>query len=215
MNRAAFRLPGLEAPVLPGLSEPRTEMFVRQGAACGDCAGPLSPSANFARHPLTRDLLWLVCRSCQVESRRDYDLAEIVELEQKHLSLGLPSLLALRLRVGRHLSFPRFVTGRDAEALATRDWDHFVTPTHALWVHQAGQCALAAPGEAHGDVVLDHDHHGRQLARGLLCESCNIAEGKNSKRFGPRLDQYRWRSPARACLPTRGLSYAYLTLGST
>ena len=62
----------------------------------------------------------------------------------------------------------------------------------ALWVWQAGRCAIC--GGTDVELVLDHDHE-TGLIRGLLCYSCNGAEGRGHSGH-PVFAHYRAISPA-------------------
>jgi hypothetical protein len=71
---------------------------------------------------------------------------------------------------------------------------------------QAGRCAICGRQFRHGgryDLVLDHDH-GTDLTRGLLCNGCNMAEGRSNRDV---FRAYRRRYPVTILgltLPYRG-----------
>jgi len=65
-----------------------------------------------------------------------------------------------------------------------------LTATGALRRWQAGACAMCSATRSR--LLVDHDH-GTGLIRGLLCASCNTAEGLQS---APVFIAYRERPPA-------------------
>lgn len=65
-----------------------------------------------------------------------------------------------------------------------------LTATEALRRWQAGACAMCSASR--GRLLVDHCHR-TGLVRGLLCTSCNTAEGMNS---APSFVAYRERPPA-------------------
>lgn len=65
-----------------------------------------------------------------------------------------------------------------------------LTATGALRKWQAGACAMCSA--ARGRLVVDHCHQTGKV-RGLLCTSCNTAEGMHS---APAFVAYRERPPA-------------------
>ncbi|WBB62107.1 endonuclease domain-containing protein [Streptomyces sp. WMMC500] len=58
---------------------------------------------------------------------------------------------------------------------------------------QAGRCAVCGLSPAR--LVIDH-HHVSGLVRGLLCESCNVAEGRRTSSYAEPYASYRRRPPA-------------------
>lgn len=65
-----------------------------------------------------------------------------------------------------------------------------VDPLQTLRDHQAGICAGCERDDK--ELVVDHDHK-TGLVRGLLCNSCNIAEGRGGR---PWIQAYRDSPPA-------------------
>lgn len=65
----------------------------------------------------------------------------------------------------------------------------------ALIICQQGTCALClAPGPG-STLVVDHEHP-TGLVRGLICQSCNLAEGRTPAGHDPVIDAYRANPPA-------------------
>jgi hypothetical protein len=66
----------------------------------------------------------------------------------------------------------------------------------AIYYWQAGRCAICGiqqdPGRSGHGLVLDHDH-GTNLTRGLLCNRCNMEEGRSKREI---FRAYRHRYPA-------------------
>jgi hypothetical protein len=58
---------------------------------------------------------------------------------------------------------------------------------------QAGRCAICGLRPAR--LVIDH-HHVSGLVRGLLCASCNVAEGRRTSYYAEPYASYRRRPPA-------------------
>lgn len=65
-----------------------------------------------------------------------------------------------------------------------------LSATEALRKWQAGACAMCSASR--GRLLVDHDHRSG-LVRGLLCASCNTAEGLQD---APSFVAYRRRPPA-------------------
>ncbi|WP_439428031.1 endonuclease domain-containing protein [Micromonospora sp. LA-10] len=64
---------------------------------------------------------------------------------------------------------------------------------YALLKHwHAGRCAVCGETPVRGGLVRDHDHSSG-LMRGLLCSSCNTAEGRSNSLL---FENYRRRPPA-------------------
>lgn len=187
---------------------PLTALRVVQAGSCSGCDGAL-PADDLRARDVDGTILGLVCKSCSIRTALPSGVTPYHRLD---------ALQRLRLRVPHHLAFSRRVSQAERSALAAHDWDHFMSPTHALWVHQGGRCPLPWHTRAARDwladaIVLDHDHL-TGLCRGLACQSCNVREGK--VRRGPYLEPivtYREYSPARDFPPTAGLSHSYLTRG--
>lgn len=193
------------AAVLPSL--PMLDLRTLQAGKCAGCPQPL-PTADLRARTNDGTILGLVCKSCSIRRALLREPVPYVRLD---------SLARLRLRLPHHLGFRRVVSARDRRALASADWDHFESPTHALWVYQRGRCPLPwhagwSLDWATASLVLDHDHESG-LARALLCQRCNTTEGKARRgQRMPLLTTYRLGSPAQACPATAGLSYNYLRL---
>ncbi|WP_370461561.1 endonuclease domain-containing protein [Micromonospora sp. Llam0] len=68
-----------------------------------------------------------------------------------------------------------------------------------------GRCAVCGHGHAVGRLVRDHDHPSG-LIRGLLCSSCNTAEGRTDSLL---FNSYRRRPPS----VILGLEVLYLPAG--
>lgn len=66
----------------------------------------------------------------------------------------------------------------------------YLSATEALRRWQAGACAMCSASR--GRLLVDHCHR-TGLVRGLLCTSCNTAEGMHS---APSFVAYRKRPPA-------------------
>lgn len=62
----------------------------------------------------------------------------------------------------------------------------------ALTAMQGGRCAVCQTG---GPLQADHDHD-TGLLRGMLCQSCNVREGRTGG--DPAIDAYRASPPAAA-----------------
>lgn len=187
---------------------PVTFLRQAQGGGCAACPRPL-PQDDLRARSEDGVILGLVCKSCSI--RR-------VPVRAPAPYLQVDPLARLRLRLPHHLSFPRLVGTSDQTALTLQDWDYFDSPTHALWVQQQGQCPLPwhqgwSVNWGSAAIVLDHDHE-TGLARALLCQRCNVIEGKARRghRMAP-LTAYRLASPAQQCPATAGLSHGYLTRG--
>lgn len=198
----------LQPPALAHPVEPLTALRAVQAGRCSGCARTLPPNDLRSR---SEDgvILGLVCKSCSI-------LRTVPRAPAPYLQVD--ALARLRLRLPHHLRFDRTVTPSHDAALLAGDWDEFDSPTHALWVHQKGACALPwhlgwAVNWATEPLVLDHDHT-TGLARALLCQRCNVIEGKarRGQRMAPLL-AFRLGSPAQQCPGTAGLSYNYLTRG--
>jgi hypothetical protein len=71
------------------------------------------------------------------------------------------------------------------------DWITEADPLKALRKYQAGRCAIC---RRNVELVVDHDH-ATGLVRGLLCISCNNAEGKAHARDLPGFTAYRMAPP--------------------
>lgn len=77
--------------------------------------------------------------------------------------------------------------------MSSTNQDHFVTidPIAQLREYQAGHCAVC--GEVRMRLRIDHDHD-TGLVRGLLCNGCNISEGRDFR--APWFERYRANPPA-------------------
>ena len=208
------------APVLPHhvsqpdpeQPDPRAQLRAWQQDRCAACARPLA-----GRHYFHRDLgglrvAALVCMRCA--STR----APVPDPPIGHVS----ALLRLRLTHGTTRSIPRRDPALLRGALLVADWDRFVSPLHALWVHQGGQCALHHPAKPPREacsaggwnqvLYVDHDH-GAGHVRSLLCPPCNSREGwhSGSELHRRLVASLRQAPPARRCAATAGLTYKWAT----
>ncbi|MGC4778642.1 endonuclease domain-containing protein [Micromonospora chalcea] len=68
-----------------------------------------------------------------------------------------------------------------------------------------GRCAVCGQGHTVGRLVRDHDH-ASGLIRGLLCSSCNTAEGRTDSLL---FNNYRRRPPS----VILGIEVLYLPAG--
>lgn len=199
-------------PLTSESSLPRWELLAQQGGRCAGCDAPLSSERRVSRDRWGTRIAAVTCHGCSLRTR---PLPAPTPVEQAR------PLLRLRLTQGPTPSADLVVTDEDRAALASREWDHFRNPLHALWAYQGGTCALDHPtinphGRLRGrHIRLDHQHDAEGLIRGLLCQSCNCLEGKSGGGAkGPAMRalirQYRRQPPAQSFDPTRGLTRRYL-----
>jgi hypothetical protein len=71
--------------------------------------------------------------------------------------------------------------------------DGFPEARELLTVWQDNRCALC--GYRRDRLVMDHCHR-TTLVRGLLCQGCNVREGKAGRNSDPRISGYRTQNPA-------------------